>query len=478
MISKLIESVRAREKAWFYFALAVIFVLGCFLRLWGLGDVQTRILDETSIPKLGYAYIIDKPGYPFPLAHPPVSNYLFAASIWTYYKAPGIDSSPLGGEYDDLNPLSYRWLNAIMSCFIPVFLALIVFRLTRNKLLTILVTLLVSVEATFLVESRVGMNNSHVLFFGLLGYLCVAYALASQYARFWLIGAGIAFGLGFGVKWSSISFILGIGGILVLVTLVNVLDKYRPLLNHLPVKLSSQFTGLELGLDKRIFPWEWLVYLVVIPALVYCLSWVPEYHFNKVMYSTGLIDKHRSMMEFHSSMEDDVHPYCSKWYSWPLMMRPMGYYLQQLPHQTPKSVIYMAQFGNPAVYWLSSLGMLVLIGFWLRGAWRWFVTGVLQRDFLLQSSIIMAYCANFLPWFMVSRCLFIYHYQPALIFAILGLAYLFWLLFNLRRSWLRYLALVPALMIIFAFFNWLPFALALDIPSTRFESLMWIRSWR
>ena len=183
----------------FYSSLCLILALTSTLRLWGLGDIDDRILDETSIPKLGYAYIIDQKGYPFPLSHPPVSNYLFAASIWGYHQLPWVDAAPLGGDFDQLSPVSYRWLNAVMSCFIPLFAALIALRLGRSRILALLVCFLIGIEHSILIEARVGMNNSHVLFFGLLGCLLATYSLNSRRKRVWLFSSGVALGLAAGV---------------------------------------------------------------------------------------------------------------------------------------------------------------------------------------------------------------------------------------------------------------------------------------
>ena len=49
---------------------------------------------------------------------------------------------------------------------------------------------------------------------------------------------------------------------------------------------------------------------------------------------------------------------------------------------------------------------------------------IYDSDFLATTFILLGFFANFLPWALVSRSAFIYHYQPAACFSFIALAYL------------------------------------------------------
>ena len=75
----------------------------------------------------------------------------------------------------------------------------------------------------------------------------------------------------------------------------------------------------------------------------------------------------------------------------------------------------MSASGNPAVWWISSIGAAVLFG--MRAAKR------VDRDPALLL-IDIGILANYLPWVLVSRCTFIYHFFATVPFILLSTLYL------------------------------------------------------
>ena len=62
---------------------------------------------------------------------------------------------------------------------------------------------------------------------------------------------------------------------------------------------------------------------------------------------------------------ENEHPYCSKWFTWPLMMRPVGYYFDStMIDQGGISASYFTTIHllpNPFIYWFSTLAITVMI---------------------------------------------------------------------------------------------------------------------
>jgi dolichyl-phosphate-mannose--protein O-mannosyl transferase len=63
----------------------------------------------------------------------------------------------------------------------------------------------------------------------------------------------------------------------------------------------------------------------------------------------------------HQSIGMAEHPYCSAWYGWPLMLRPVAYFYQRVEH-TATTIHAM---GNPVLWWLATAAVLALGLGWL-----------------------------------------------------------------------------------------------------------------
>ena len=118
------------------------------------------------------------------------------------------------------------------------------------------------------------------------------------------------------------------------------------------------------------------------------------------------------MYSYHSNL-DATHPYQSAWYQWPFTNKPMWYYFNS--DSQGRFVSTLTASGNPAVWWVCSLGAVAL-----------FVERLLGR--VKQNRALQVICvgilANYLPWVLVTRCTFIYHFFATVPFLILATVYL------------------------------------------------------
>ena len=115
------------------------------------------------------------------------------------------------------------------------------------------------------------------------------------------------------------------------------------------------------------------------------------------------------MFSYHSKLVAE-HPYASVWYQWVLNIRPILYYLQYFDDGTRSS---FGAFLNPMLCWGGLLALFVL-----------FYRAVFRRDGDA-GFILVGYLAQLLPWVLVTRLTFEYHYFPCSVFLVLGLAYVF-----------------------------------------------------
>lgn len=115
----------------------------------------------------------------------------------------------------------------------------------------------------------------------------------------------------------------------------------------------------------------------------------------------------KAMYDYHANL-DAEHIYQSTWYEWPIIKRPILYYIHSFPDGTQGSISAM---GNPLVWWagiLAFIGMIIL--------WIW------KRD-RKALFLIFGYLAQLIPWTGVARCTFIYHYFPSVPFITIMIGY-------------------------------------------------------
>ena len=453
----------------------LLILIGAFtLRFFHLGDIPGSTFDEVFYPRYGFDYLTDET---FFYSHPPLGNYIYTAAIWIYYQLPWVDLASIDSlTFEQLPPLSYRWINAVFGsllCLLAYFLANAV---SKNKNFALIVSFFVAIDGSLLVDSRFALPNVFIVFFGLSALLCAAKSkFSDDRARYWLLFCGIFLGLTASVKWNGLGYILAITSFVLALYLINRFDLYR-----LGKEAFSQDNQERITMINSVPKWEYLIYFLALPLLVYVLIFIPDLQFNT---QHNFLERHQEMMGYHQTMvEENEHPYCSKWYSWPLMTRPIGYFFSNreaidvLGNQiTLFQDVHL--FPNPFLYWFSAIAILTMGVHWLKLSWQWIKQGVVSHQFYLFMFILLGYFANLLPWALVSRCLFLYHYQPASVFSFLALAWYLSQLIESKSLQYKILSWGVITIIVISFLYWLPFQLGIDLERDTFYRKMWFQSW-
>ena len=160
-----------------------------------------------------------------------------------------------------------------------------------------------------------------------------------------------------------------------------------------------------------------------------------------------------------------THPYSSKWYTWPFMVRPIYYWNHPSTDTPTESKIYL--LGNPLIWWGSTVAILYLLISLIP-----FRASLRTRQ-LTSLLLLGGYFINYLPFIGIGRVMFLYHYLSALIFAILSLAYLIDQQSN-RKKILITLLVISALS--FLYFSPLSYGLPLEAGS--FQNRLWLTTWQ
>lgn len=186
------------------------------------------------------------------------------------------------------------------------------------------------------------------------------------------------------------------------------------------------------------------VFFILVPVLLYFMS---SYSFflseNRVTLREQLKclwDKQLSMYRYHAGL-DATHPCQSLWYQWPLAEKSVWFYAGYPDGKLSN----ISSTGNPAVWYVSAFGAVLFFVQWLfRPAYR------KHKGYWV---IFVGILAGLLPWALVTRCVFLYHYFSTIPFMLLAAVALLYhaeqayrQLKNVKWVWLGLAALLFVLM--------------------------------
>jgi dolichyl-phosphate-mannose-protein mannosyltransferase len=464
-----------RQRKYSIWAIIAVLVLAIFLRFWGIERFNEFVFDEVYYAKFANNYLINQKFYN---AHPPLSQYLIAIGIWIG------DRLPIGRDVVNTltgsvrSTFSYRWMNAVFGfAIIPVVTGL-AYQLTRRWSYAFLATLFISLDGLFLVDSRYALNNVYLVFFGIFGHLCLLWAIEYQQKKRWvlLIIAGSCFGVSIACKWNGLWFLLGIW---LLMPIAYGWQYYRDrqLLNaskNDDVVTAQTLVGANRSIVDRlatISVKELTIALIVVPVIAYSLAWIPHLIQNP---TPNFWEMQFSILTYHEGIKNgkDVHPYCANWYTWPLMMRPLAYYFHR---DVGRELFYdVHAMGNPLLWWFSCGSILIMIAAICRRLYLAIISHKFEIATVgLPLYFVVNYAANLLPWVKVTRCLYIYHYMGALLFATMGLAWLVDVWIHSNSQLWRAIGITTTFAIAAGFVFWLPVYLGLPLTQAELSLRMW-----
>lgn len=416
--------------------------------------------------------------------HPPLGKLLISAAGYAGgFKPVAANYVAIGKTFTDSSYLWYRILPLIAGFLLPLVIFRLCLRLKFSLFGSFLAGLFIILENSLLVQSRFIFLDSFLILFG---FSALLFYLGARQAKtktiFWLkiVLAAIFIGLAVSVKWTGLSF-FG------LIMLIETWDLIRNIKNPTIWREYISKAGLFGLIGFFIYFAAFAVHFSLLPnsgrgdafmtpAFQKTLN-DNQYAKNSAIQPLGLIGKfielNKRMYTANKTLTF-THAYSSRWYSWPLMSRPVYYWVssnQPAEQNLDKAKIYL--LGNPFIYWLSALAIIFLA---VRLFYQLIKRNFSTSDYRLPAFLVAGFLINWLPFIFIGRVMFLYHYLSALIFAIMALALVIDQIKKFKTKIIVGLALIILFTSNFIFFSPLSYGLPLSPDAQNYR--FWFTGWR
>jgi len=400
--------------------------------------------DEIYFPRTAYENIHSLPVYE--TTHPPLGKVIMAAGVGLF----------------GMNPFGWRFMGTLFGVLMIPAMYLFGLKIFKKRFYAFCAAFLMMFDFMHLTQTRLATIDSFATFFIILMYYFMydyftykSYDLTFKRSLKPLLLCGIAFGLGMATKWIGLYAGGGLAFIFCLAKFGEANDVVAK-----RYKSKDDKAWYEHNLLPTIL-WS-LVFFVIIPGTIYVLSYIP-YTFapgDKSLINI-VLENQKYMYDYHSNL-NATHAYGSPWWTWPLDARPIWYYIA--PGLTDNIRSTIASFGNPAIWWV---GMpAIFFSFYL--AWK-------KKDKAMLV-VFVAFGFQYLPWILVTRVAFIYHYFSAVPFLIFMIIYCMKYLIE-RDHIFKYIAYIYLAIIFILFVLYFPVLTGVTVPTKYIEALRLFSSW-
>lgn len=315
-------------------------------------------------------------------------------------------------------------------------------------------------------QTRIATIDVYATFFIILMYYYMydyfmnkSYELGYRQSLRPLFFSGLYFGAGVACKWISIYAGAGLAVLFFAAKYLEYMEYSRCTKDRKYRKTKWVKNFIPYYVTRTML--YCVLFFVIIPAIIYVLSYIPFMlvhgpgHGLKEVWS---LQSH--MFNYHSKLVAS-HSFSSPWYQWPVMYRPTWFYSgRDMPQGITSTIVSM---GNPAIWWIGIVTFISSIYIAFK-----------KRD----KKIVVVFVAmafQYLPWILVSRITWIYHFFSSVPFVILTIVYVLKYLmeeYSAKYSVYIYLGIVLLLFVLFY-----PAISGMLVPVDYINRLKWFDSW-
>jgi dolichyl-phosphate-mannose-protein mannosyltransferase len=375
---------------------------------------------------------------PYEWTHPPLGKLLIAIGILIF----------------GMNPFGWRIVGAVFGMAMIPLMYIFAKKLFHKSEYAFIAAFLMTFDFMHFTQTRLATIDVYTVFFTILMYYFMYKYVNTGFYNgnfnkvLMTLGlSGLFFAFGAATKWSVVYGGLG----LAVIFFKDLYDRYSEYkMAEQLIKYNKFRNSKEADVLRKIvrsFPKKaavviagGILFFIIVPVLVYLLSYLPYMvvpgEGNGIR---GVLNYQSQMYNYHSKLQAS-HPFSSNWWEWPIIRKPIWYYTGQayLPEGKISSIVSM---GNPAIWWVGIPAVIASA-----------TIGIRKKDKAILF-VLVAALSQYLPWVLVPRLTFIYHFFSAVPFVILCITYVIKHIKegyrNSRRLVYGYLAVVALLFVMF-----------------------------
>ena len=346
-------------------------------------------------------------GAPYETSHPPLGKVIMAMGVAIF----------------GMTPFGWRFTGAVAGIAMLAGIYLTAKQMTKSTVCGAAACGLLAMDCMHLTQTQIATIDSYPTLFIMFAFFFMLRYLQSDWRtekQSRVLGdlccSGLNMGLAIASKWTGVY--AGVG-----LAVLFFWHGTRILAEKRKREKRGKTYHPAWSLFLRICLWC-VLFFVIIPAGIYLASYIPYFAYRKIAsfgeYFEAVVNSQISMLSYHSTPGLGMdHPFYSPWYEWPVMATPMFYATKQYVFQNGYSYSIFC-FGNPVV-WFGGIGTTVAcVWIWARGRRE-------QQRITHPASLdtgtvflLIGLAAQYLPWMMVPRGTYIYHYFGSVPFLILG----------------------------------------------------------
>ena len=340
--------------------------------------------------------------WPYEISHPPLGKEILSLGILLF----------------GMTPFGWRFMGTLFGAAMLPLVYWFARKLFGGKTVPACCAALLATDFMHFAQTRIATIDTYGVFFILLMYGFM-YDYLQTRSRKALALSGLFFGLGAASKWTCLYAGAGLG-VLWLGDWIRQARAAAPEGRALGEKTADAQPGRAF---LQNVGWC-LIFFVAVPALIYYLSYLPyglargaapfSLDYTKIVWDNQVF-----MFSYHKGV-NATHPYSSRWYQWVLDIRPILFYLKRFDDGRRSS---FGAWVNPVLCWAGLLSLFVLL-----------YMALIRRD-RKAGFLLWGYLAQLLPWVLITRTTFEYHYFPSSVFLVLALGYVFSLMRDCEKNW-------------------------------------------
>ena len=371
---------------------------------------NSTYFDEIYHARTGFEFLNGTT--PYETSHPPLGKVLISWCIAVF----------------GMTPFGWRFAGALAGILMLPGIYLLGKQLTKKTWPAAFACLLMALDCMHLTQTQIATIDSFPVLFIMFAFFFMLRFIQTDLSRctlkqalFPLAFSGTCMGLAVASKWIGIYAGIGLA-----------ILYFWHCIRHIRMSRTDKDPDTHDMYQRTFVLSLWcLLFFVAIPIAIYLMSYIPYMAYNTRIrsvwdYLAAVWRSQESMLSYHSTPGLGMdHPFYSPWWEWPIIGKPMFYATEQYIASDANLHHSIFCFGNPVVWWGALGALAVVLVRWIRGK-HYLVEGTEEHWHLTSLSggvsytfVFIGLLAQYLPWVLVPRGTYIYHYFASVPFLIL-----------------------------------------------------------